>query len=196
MNLDLPENLDSTRQLLEGSLHLRTDETAPPVPAGLLDELNARYAPREVVFDAEPPKRSWFAALRDLMAHPAIGAPAVAAIVLSVAIPVALNDPAEPTERFRGLATENESTTEVLLIGGPTDIDTRIAGCGDLERESLTVLGDLMAAAAIEGPKVIVDFDNSTIRSIDAGGREVFTADMPSDIGELSLALARAVSRL
>lgn len=197
MDLDIPPHLDATRRLLSLSLRLRTDESPPAVPSSLLDDLNAQFAVRRVVIDSAPPRRSWFAVLRGFCATPVFGASALIALVLSVAVPALLqNSTTAPAENFRGLGAEIEHPARVFLVGGPAQIRANLIGSGDLEAESLMDVASLKDAKAMDGAKVIVLFDAGRIQSVDETGEIVFTSEIPADIGQLSMALARALSRL
>ena len=99
MNLDLPQTLQSTRDLLAGSLQLHATERAPAIPADLLNDLSRRFntAP---VSAASIQSRSWFEAVQSFIARPAFGMAALAIVILGISVPRMINSTSTPARRL------------------------------------------------------------------------------------------------
>ena len=188
MNLDLPSDLEPTRQMLETSLRLRASERAPAVPEGLLDELNRRLGAQRIVI--EPKRRSpWAARLRQLVASPGFGLASAALLVFGVLTPL-LDFGDEP---WRGIPVEVVDPAMILLVGGPPELANNLAQSGQFESGRMMSLNDLTATEEIAGPKVILDFENATIFGINENEEIIHTGTLPSSIADLIYAVGVAL---
>lgn len=198
MEIHLPPHLDGTRQLLHGSLALRPDEAAPAVPENLLRDLQNRFAAtRTLVVEAPVRHRSIFRTVLNFFSTPAVGATAIIMGVLSFALPALLSPQGgHGPETFRGSHQAQGQSVPIYLSGASMEMPAILASTGDLESSSIVVIESPEAALAIEGPKVIVNFADGEVLSIDAAGRIVARDQLPEEISLLSLKIAQAASRL
>src|SRR5688572_25489596 len=85
--MDLSPHLHPTRDLLLRSLPTHDREQAPPMPAGLAEELMARFESQPTqAFEVLP--ESFFAKLRGFLATPGFGLAAAAVAVVGLAVPM------------------------------------------------------------------------------------------------------------
>ncbi len=192
MNHQLPADLQPTADILRNSLMLRADEKAPALPAGLFEDLAARFG----ISAAQPArfaKVSLFTKIQSFISTPAFGMSAAALVILAVFLPMALktSDNSESTS-FRGGSTDIGATASsaIVLIGAPQDIVSSLGNSGDFEK------GSIFTTDTASGAKVIVDFNSATITAITADGQSVHTAELPGDNADLSAAIAEALSKL
>lgn len=192
MNLELPAALQPTADILRNSLMLRADEKAPALPAGLFEDLAARFE-TSAALPARPAKVSLFAKIQSFISTPAFGMSAAALVILAVVLPTALktSDNTESTT-FRGGSADIGATasSSIVLIGAPQDIVSSLGNSGDFEK------GSIFTTNTASGAKVIVDFNSATITAITADGQSVHTASLPGDKAALSAAIAEALSKL
>jgi len=192
MNLDLPAHLQPTADILRNSLMLRTDAKAPALPAGLFEDLAARFE-TSAALPARPAKVSLFARIQSFLSTPAFGMSAAALVILAVVLPMAMeNSGNSENTAFRGGSADIGATasSSIVLLGAPQDIVSSLGNSGDFEK------GSIFTADTASGAKVIVDFHSATITSITADGRSVHTAGLPSDKADLAAAIAEALSKL
>ncbi len=192
MSIELPAHLQPTADILRNSLMLRADDKAPALPAGLFEDLAARFE-TSAVLPARPTKVSLFAKIQSFISTPAFGMSAAALVILAVVLPTALktSDNSENTS-FRGGSGDIGATvsSSIVLIGAPQDIVSSLGNSGDFEK------GSIFTTDTASGAKVIVDFNAATITAITADGQSVHTAELPSDKAALSAAIAEALSKL
>lgn len=196
MKLELSTQLEQIRRILEGSLRLKHTEQVPAIPAGLLQDLNQRYASQRIVI--EPTRQhSWVASLRGLVRTPAFGLAAAALIVFGVLTPIVSHDSGRSgSESFRGVSGPVAAPARIVLVDSPAGLEDTLIHSRSFEADSLMTVIDLPAAAQISGPKVVLDFSNASLAAINEQGDTVHTAALPNSIAELSLAVADALSRL
>jgi hypothetical protein len=189
MSIELPAHLQQTADILRNSLMLRADETAPALPAGLFDDMAARFD-TSTALPAQPNKVSLFSKIQSFISAPAFGMAAAALVILAVVLPMAVNT--SENTGFRGGSSDNAATvsSSIVLLGAPQDIVSSLGNSGDFEK------GSLFTADTASGAKVIVDFNDAKITAITAGGQSVHTAALPSDKAALSDAIAEALSKL
>lgn len=192
MDLDLPANLQRTADILRNSLMSPAHEKVPAMPAGLFEDLTARFG-ASAAFTAPPAKISLFGKIQSFVSTPAFGMAAAALVVLTVVIPGVMEPSGDNAATgFRGGSAGSQATASasIVLIGAPQDIISSLGASGDFET------GSILTADTASGPKVIVDFDRSTVISVTADGRTVHSAGLPADRAELSAAIAEALSKL
>ncbi|MBK1826165.1 hypothetical protein [Haloferula rosea] len=200
MDVNLPNHLDTTRRILQGSLRLHPDEVAPAIPAGLLADLQQRFAPappatRRLVIEPPAPVENFFQRAVRFFSTPAVGATAIIIGVLSFAIPAML--PSDTTETFRGTQSAAvQLTIPIYVTGGPLDMSEILASSGDFQPDAIINAESRESALRFDGPKVIVDFEQGEVMSIDEAGLLISKEPLPEDIGGVGIAVARAVSRL
>jgi hypothetical protein len=193
MSRNLTNSLDSTRELLAGSLKMRADEKSPALPADLLEDISKHFAKEHA--PVSPKSRSWFAAVQSFIARPAFGLGALAMVILGLGLPAVMG-PGKSETGFRGAAsrpTQSESA-RIVLINAPSDVAQALASSGDFEAGMITS-GDSITDAA-PGARVVVNFPESNIVVFDAQGEEIHRSTVPKDTTELSAAIATALSHL
>jgi hypothetical protein len=196
MHLELPEHLHSTRDLLLRSLPAHPLEEAPAMPAGLANDLTARFAQKTVVVTQVVGKISLLERVRSFLATPAFGIAAAAVVVLGVAVPM-ISKPA-PRETFRGMdstAVAGGAVT-ILFVGTNRAVQSAVEDSGSFEASAFRSAVNLASVREAEGAKVVIDFNTGKIHAIDAAGIEVSSARIPADTGKVAAAVADAVSRL
>jgi hypothetical protein len=195
MNPVLPPNLESTRSLLAGSLQLHATERAPAVPADLLSDLARRFnsAPAAAV---SIQSRSWLEAVQSFIARPAFGMAAVAIVILGISVPRMIDSTSTASSgSFRGTVSTAAETgnIRIILIQAPAGFQQTLANAGDFESG---MISSATSSDSITGPRILVDFAASTITALDAADEKIHTAPLPTDAGEISAAIATAISRL
>ncbi len=192
---ELPQNLQSTRNLLAGSLQLHATEQAPTVPADLLNDLVRRFNSAPVTAAIVQP-RSWFAAVQSFIARPAFGMAALAIVILGISVPRMIDSTAtRASGGFRGAVsnTAEPRNISIILIQSPAGFQQALAKLGDFES---SMISSATSSDSITGPRVLVDFATSTITALNASNEKIHTAPLPKDAEEISAAIATAVSRL
>ena len=194
MNPNLPEELQSTRDLLAGSLQMHATEKSPAIPGDLLEDLVLRFN-REPALAAQTESKSWFAAIQSFIARPAFGVAALAVVILGLVIPSVMR-PDRTESGFRGAVSDTiaAESARIILVKASPEIEQTLASSGDFEEGVISSVDRLDAATA--GARVVVDFETSTIRVLNASGEEIHSAPVPEDSNELSAAIASALSRL
>jgi hypothetical protein len=186
MDLELPENLRATRDLLTRSLIMHREQ-APAIPAGLARDLADRFA--TAAADPQPMPVSWLEKVRGFFGTPAFGAVAAAVLVLGVA--------SYPAESFRGsLSSAAGGETRVLFVGNNPEVLASVKASGIFEPSALHAVEGMVAAGVIPGPKVVVDFTSGTITAIDHKGTTLDHSSLPANSTEVAAAIAAALSRL
>lgn len=192
MSFELPAHLQQTADILRNSLMLRADEKAPALPAGLFEDLAARFE-TSAALPSRPTKVSLFTKIQSFISAPAFGMAAAALVIVSFVLPMALktSDNSENTS-FRGGSADIGATdsSSIVLIGAPQEVISFLGNSGDFEK------GSLFTADTASGAKVIVDFNSATITAMTADGQSVHTAELPGDEADLSAAIAEALSKL
>lgn len=190
MDLDLPNHLHSTRDLLMRSLVMHP-EPAPAMPAGLATDLSARFVKSRTAAPAVAPL-SWMEKVRGLFASPAFGLVAAAVVVLGVAIPMI---PASSTFRGQDTALTAEAV-RIVFVGENPDVVSHVKASGNFEPSAISSVVSATDSSAISGPAVIVDFRQNSLTAIDREGKTVHRADLPGDVAGATEAIGLAVTRL
>lgn len=192
MSLELPAHLQPTADILRNSLMFRSDEKAPALPAGLFEDVAARFETRAAL-PVRPAKVSLFARIQSFVSTPAFGMAAAALVIVAFVLPMALKTSGNNENTgFRGGSSDTAATVSasIVLIGAPQDIVSSLGNSGDFEK------GSIFTSDTASGAKVIVDFHSTTITAITADGQSVHTAELPGDNADLSAAIAEALSKL
>lgn len=179
------------------SLPTHSLEKAPVMPAGLAADLAARFAPKSSSMPVEV-RVSWFKKVRVFLATPGFGAVAAAVVVLGVAAPLLMNKNQAPAESFRGgqSAVVTGDPVRIIFAGENATVRSAVAASGDFESSALSGVADAIAAKAVAGPKVVVDFTSGTITGYSAEGVEVRSEKLPENATKVSSVIADVVSRL
>lgn len=192
MTNDLHTDLESTRDLLRGSLQIHATDNAPSVPSDLLEDMVRRFNSTPVM-TTKMPSKSWFAAAQAFIARPAFGVAALAVAILGVTVP-SMMKPADPGSGFRGaiVSAPMIRKVHVVLLNAPSGIRPFLDSTGDFEK------GTILSANPTDnsGATVFVDFETNTIKAIDSTGNEVYSMALPAAKDNLSAAIATALSRL
>jgi hypothetical protein len=190
MDLELPERLHGTRDLLMRSLVLHSEQ-APAMPAGLAADLDARFADHPAPVTSPV---SWLEKVRAFLAAPGFGAVAAAVVVLGVAIPM-LSGPSPETIRGAEAALPADSV-RIQLVGSNPQALAAIQASGMFDAAAISSVDTLSAAGISEGPKVIVDFSTASITAVDRDGQIVHREELPAETSMMAAVIADAVSRL
>jgi hypothetical protein len=193
---DFPKTLESTRSLLNGSLQLHATEQAPSVPGDLLNDLARRFSSTQAVA-APIQSRSWLAAVQSFLARPAFGMAALAVVIIGISVPSLIQSKSTPAGgSFRGATTTlaESKNLSIILIQAPSGVLGTLEESGDFEKGIISSTSSSQVSAS--GPKILVDYGNSTITAVNASSEQVYTAPLPADAADLSDAIATAVSRL
>lgn len=196
MNPDLPQNLHSTRDLLMASMQPPSNEHAPALPKGLLEDLTRSVAHRSA--SARQGQFAGFlASLRSMFASPAFGCAAAAIAVLAVASTVALRPvDSQKTDTFRGAASDRAAEAiHVILVGAPNGVMRTLESTTDFEDGIFSAASSPESVQAIEGPRVIVDFVSKTITSISSDGETLYQTELPASTSGISLSISSALIR-
>ena len=195
MNPHLPENLQSTRDLLAGSLHMHATEKAPAVPADLLDDLMRRFDPAPAA--AAPVRsKSWLASVQALLSRPAFGVAALACVILGVAVPGIMDSSSSGKSGFRGAVSSPapSAAVRIILIKASPEILHTLQASGDFEDGAISAADHL--DSTLTGARIVADFESATITAVDADGNEAYRAPLPQDSAELAAEIATALTRL
>ena len=195
MDLQLPDRLHTTRDLLMRSLAPHPLEKAPAIPADLAADLAARFAPRSVVA-AKAPAISLIERIRFFFAAPGFGMTAALVMLIGVAVPMLTQPDAGLPDTFRGgnAATLSAEGVRIVLVGKDSGIASELRDSGKFEISAISTEATTATAAAIAGPKVVVDFTAGTITAINSYGATVHAANIPAS--DVASAVADAISRL
>jgi len=196
MQLELPDRLHATRDLLMRSLLTHPTEQAPSMPASLALDLADRFAPRSPLVPVSA-TLSWLQRARHFLASPAFGAVAAAVVLLGAALPLLQGPVALPKEALRGAAAEVPAeTVRILFLGDHPAAREAVVASGSFEASAISSVASDAEAQALPGPKVIVDLATSTITAIDRDGATIHHVAVPTAAANLADAIAFAVSTL
>ncbi|WP_193214523.1 hypothetical protein [Luteolibacter marinus] len=197
MDLELPERLHGTRDLLTRSLVTHPHEKAPAMPADLAADLMARFQPQQAEKQASP-SPTWFQRACNFLATPAFGAVAAAVVVIGIAMPMLSGPGSKTAETFRGgdTAYTAASAVRIVLVGENSGQRTALEASGDFESSSFVDSSSVSAIEDVPGPKVIIDFPAGMIRGLSDKGTLMYQTAIPEDAVDLAPAVADVVSRL
>jgi hypothetical protein len=187
MEHELPPHLKATRKTLADSLPPDFSEAAPPMPAGLMDDLSRRFS----AANSAPLAKSRFAQIQAFLARPAFGMAALALVILVVGLPSVLDSRGGGSIRGTTPGVEAAKNLRIVLIHATPSIREQLLKSGDFEADILSAPGE-----TVTGPRVVIDFEKSTITALDAAGNAVHSASIPTDPADLSAAISEAMSRL
>jgi hypothetical protein len=195
MNPQLSKDLQSTRDLLAGSLQMHATEKAPAISGELLDDLMRRFD-RVPATAAATGTRSWFAVVQSFIARPAFGVAALACLVLGLTVPGLMDSSKPGKSGFRGTVSSPlpSASARIILINAAPEILHQLQASGDFEDGAISTADQL--DTTLSGARVLVDFASGTISAVTADGNEVYNARLPQDAAGLSAEIATALSRL
>lgn len=195
--MDLPPHLHATRDLLMRSLPAHSLEQAPPMPAGLADELMQRFEPRAkaAAITATTPA-SIFSKLRAFLATPGFGMAATAVVVLGLGVPLLSNK--DGKEATRGVYSPPQETDGIAIcfVGRDKELQSAIEKSGLFEGSAFRSATTSDAALALSGAKVVVDFGANIITAYKADGSVAHSVKIPDQPARVAGAVADAVSLL
>jgi hypothetical protein len=195
MHLELPEHLHSTRDLLLRSLPAHPLEEAPAMPAGLAEELMARFVPKTIIMPVVE-GASLLGKLRAFLATPAFGVTAAAVVILGVAAPMVSQPTAQETFRGADSSAVAGGAVTILFVGTNRAVQSAVENSGNFEPSAFRSAVDLSSVQDVAGAKVLIDFNTGKIQAIDATGAETYSASIPAEAEKVAGAVADAVSRL
>ena len=199
MNIELPQHLQATADLLSGSLQRHSQDTAPPIPRGLADDLSSRFAPASPAPAVQSSKVSWFEKARSFVATPAFGLAAAAMVVLGFFTP-ALMTPAQvgtPTESFRGShVVHTSSNASIVLITDNSETRRLLEESGLFDMSIVIETSDPLVAATISTAKLLVDVKGGAMVAYNAESREVLADHLPDDPSRIAERIALAFGAL
>jgi hypothetical protein len=194
MNDELPEHLRPVRDLMMNAAHGSAgsdDEDFPPAPDDLLDDLEQKLGGRRVVPAAPVAALPWHVRLTRFFGSPGFGLAAAAIVVLLVAAPFF-----KGPDRFRdnGSSTATPAVRVVLVAADAPTLE-RLSGHSLIDPASRIIAENAAAAKAVAGPKLVLDFQASTLEGWSEDGSLLFTDPLPA-AADQAAAIATALSRL
>lgn len=194
MNDDLPEHLRPVRDLLMNAAHGSPgsdDEDFPPAPDDLLDDLEEKLGGRPSVPAAPVAAVPWHVRLTRFLASPGFGLAAAAIVVLLIAVPLF-----KGPDRFRNNGTPTNTAAVRVVLVAPDDATLEsLSNSGLIDPASRVIAKDAAAAKAVPAPKLVLDFQASTLEGWSADGALLFTDPLPA-AADQPAAIASALSRL
>ncbi len=191
MNDELPEHLRPVRDILMNAAQGSDDEDFPPAPDDLLDDLEEKLGGRRAVPAAPVAAVPWHVRLTRFLGSPGFGLAAAAIVVLLIAVPMF-----KGPDRFRnnGTPTTNAAVRLVLVAPDSATVE-RLSGSGLIDPASRVIAENAAAAKAVPSPKLVLDFQASTLEGWSADGTLLFTDPLPA-AADQPAAIATALSRL
>ncbi|MEP4079200.1 hypothetical protein [Haloferula sp.] len=199
MNIELPQHLKATADLLSSSLQKHSQDTAPPIPEGLANDLSSRFAPTKQVSASQSAKVSWFEKARSLVSTPAFGLAAAAIVVIGFFAPAAITPPQSSTtnESFRGAhVVHTGSNASIVLITDNADTRLLLEESGLFDMSVVIETSDPLVAATISTAKLLVDVKGGAIVGYNNKSREVLADQLPEDRTEIAERIALAFGAL
>ncbi|QJE94798.1 hypothetical protein [Luteolibacter luteus] len=198
MQLELPERLLVTRDVLTRSLLAHPEEKAPAMPASLAADLAGRFAPK-AASRKDSACISWLDKVKNFLATPGFGAVAAAVVVLGVAVPMfSQGDHAAPKESFRGgeaiVATGEQ--TRIFFVGENAEIRAAVESSGNFESSALATAPSVEAVKEERGAKVVVDLNTGTVTAYGADGEALSQKMIPTDTSKVAGVIAKMVAGL
>ena len=196
MNDELPEHLRPVRDILMNAAHGgpgSDDEDFPPAPDDLLDDLEEKLGGRRAVPAAPVAAIPWHVRLTRFLGSPGFGLAAAAIVVLLIAVPLF-----KGPDRFRNNDTPTPTSTaavRVVLVAPDDATLERLSGSGLIDPASRVIAEDAASAKAVPAPKLVLDFQASTLEGWSADGTLIFTDPLPA-AADQPAAIATALSRL
>ncbi len=191
MNDEFPEHLRPVRDILMNAAHGSDDEDFPPAPDDLLDDLEEKLGGRRSVPAAPVAAVPWHVRLTRFLGSPGFGLAAAAIVVLLIAVPL-LKGP----DRFRNNGSStNTAAVRVVLVAPDSATLERLSDSGLIDPASRVIAENAAAAKAVPSPKLVLDFQASTLEGWSADGTLLFTDPLPA-AADQPAAIATALSRL
>lgn len=198
MQLELPERLLVTRDVLTRCLPTHAAEKAPAMPVGLAADLAGRFAPKAAIRN-ESACISWVDKVKNFLATPGFGAVAAAVVVLAAAVPMfSQGDRTAPKESFRGGESMVVPADQVRIyfLGDNAAARAAVESSGNFESSALTDAASSEAVQAAPGSKVLVDFSAGMITAFGADGEVLSQKVLPTDTAKVADAIAKVVAGL
>ena len=199
MNIELPQHLKATADLLSSSLRPHPQDTAPPIPKSLLSDLSRRFEQARPASVTQASKVSWFEKARSFVSTPAFGLAAAAMVVLGFFAPAVMTPPQSeaPTESFRGAnVVETASNATIVLITDNSDTRLLLEESGLFDMSVVIETSDPLVAATISTAKLLVDVKGGAIVGYNDKSREVLADQLPADRTEIAERIALAFGAL
>lgn len=195
MNIELPQHLKATADLLSRSLHQNPLDEAPAVPKSLVNDLTTRWAPSQ----AATPMVSWFSKFHQFVATPGFGLAAAALLVLGFFAP-ALMTPQQvtkSTETFRGAnVAYSASNASIVLITDNSDTRLLLEQSGLFDMSVVIETSDPLVAATLQTAKLLVDVKGGAIVGYNKESREIVADQLPADQSKIAERIALAFGAL
>jgi hypothetical protein len=197
MNIELPEHLKSTADLLSKSLHFHPLDTAPAIPDELVSDLSRKFSHAQPSDSAQNSKNSLFAKLGSFLATPGFGLAAAAILILGFIAPALMTQNTESKETFRGAnVTYAASKASIILITDNSETLKNLEDSGLFDMSIVIETTDPLFAASIQGAKLLVDVRGGAIVGYDADSREVLSDELPDDRSKIAEQIALAFGAL
>lgn len=196
MNIELPNHLRATTELLAGSFKGRSLEQAPSIPRGLLEDLTRSHKPHaaSAARTKSPLSRIW-----ELFAAPSFGRPAMALGAVALASILFFGAPGSErkTETYRGTQQiQTGGVATLVLITDDAGFRSLLEESGMFEMESVIQTTDPLVACSVATSKLIVDVRSGNMVGYDAESREVLSDELPDDRTRVAERIATAFGAL
>jgi hypothetical protein len=196
MNIELPEHLKATADLLSRSLHLHSQDRAPAVPKSLVNDLTSLAAP----IRAPRSRVSWITKIQSLVTTPGFGLAATALLVIGLFAPAMMTSQPQETasqETFRGAnVTYSQSNAAIVLLTDNSETRQLMEESGLFDMSVVVETSDPMVAAELQSAKLLVDVKGGAIVGYNAQSREVLADQLPAESTKIAERIALAFGAL
>ncbi len=180
MNIELPEHLKATADLLSRSLKLHSQDSAPAVPKSLVNDLTSSSAP----MPAAQARVSWLTKIQSLVATPGFGLAAAALLVIGFAPITKTTQPQETAskETFRGANVSYSQSNAVIVLLTDNSETRQLLKESELFDMSVVIeTSDPLVATELQSAKLLVDVEGGAIVGYNAQSREVVAMNSPQN---------------
>jgi len=198
MKIEVPEQLQATKDLLIHSLPAHSQEQAPPVPQELMQDFAERFAPQQAAPAPKVVEGQLFDKVRRFFASPAFGLSAAAVLLLGLLVPQLVDRSQDGPETFRaaGDTAVFEHVSRIVFVGSGAEYVAAVESSEVFEPTSLVSAADVDSAMFQSDPKVVIDFNAGTLSVFNRDGEKTFTEALPKDPNDLPAAIAAALTQL
>jgi len=191
--MDVPEQLQATKDLLIHSLPSHSREQAPPVQQELMKEFVDRFGRAHAAPASKVSEEQFIDRVRRFFASPAFGLAAAAVLLLGLLVPQLVDRSRDVPETFRATSrsTVSDRVPRIVFIGEAPEFDSEV-----LDPTSLVSANDLESALFELDPKVVIDFNADTLSVFNRDGETTFTGVLPKSPEDLPAAIAAALTQL
>lgn len=198
MKVEVPEQLQATKDLLIHSLPSHPQEAAPPVPQQLMQEFSERFAPQQAAPAPKVVEGQFIDKVRRFFASPAFGLSAAAVLLLGLLVPQLINRSQDGQETFRGAgdAVQSDHISRIVFIGEGPEFVSAVESSEIFEPTSLVTANDLDSALFQPDPKVVINFNAGTLSVFNREGEMTFSEELPKDPNDLPAAIAAALTQI